>query len=134
MSFFNERQLTLFDSFQLDEKEREKMDKFLMFLENLCVGRIIEESIDFDKSNCERPPYNPYNLFASIIFAFSKHSGSLWKIEESIKFDVRFMYLMNSEKPSYVTISKFLNNLVVKKQHSIYSCLVSAFIDLVKCQ
>lgn len=132
MSFFNERQLTLFDSFQLDEKEREKMDKFLMFLENSGVGRIIEESIDFDKSNGGRPPYNPYNLFASIIFAFSKHSGSLRKIEESIKFDVRFMYLMNSEKPSHVTISKFLNNSVVKKQHSIYSCLVSAFIDLTK--
>ena len=39
-----------------------------------------------------RNAYNPYRLFAAIIYAFSKHSCSLRKIEESIKFDLRFIY------------------------------------------
>ncbi len=31
-------------------------------------------------------------MFASIIYAFSKHFGSLRKIEESLKFDVKYYY------------------------------------------
>ena len=130
MPYFTTRQTNIFDSFILSEKEREKMNKYLHFLEELGVGKIIDDELDRDYPKGGRPPYNPYNLFSAIIFAFSKHSGSLRKIEESIMFDTRFMYLMNYEKPSYVSISKFLNNLVVKKQHAIYFCLVSAFIKL----
>lgn len=130
MPYFTTRQTNIFDSFILSEKEREKMDKYLLFLEESGVGKIIDDELDRDYPKGGRPPYNPYNLFSAIIFAFSKHSGSLRKIEESIMFDTHFMYLMNYEKPSYVSISKFLNNLVVKKQHAIYFCLVSAFIKL----
>ena len=47
------------------------------------------------------------------------------KIEESFKYGVRIMYLMDNENPSYAKIGEFLNNLFVKFHHKIYSLLVS---------
>ncbi|MDY5649785.1 MAG: transposase [Candidatus Enterosoma sp.] len=93
-------------------KEKEKMETFLKILELSGVGKIIEKATKKDYAGGRRS-YNPYRLFSTIIYAFSKHSGSVRKIEESINYDLRFIYLMEQERPSYVTISSFLNNVVV---------------------
>ena len=63
------------------------------------------------------------------LYAFSKHSGSLRKIEESLKFDLRFLYINNQETPSYVTLSKFLNNVVVKYFEVIFTKITSAILN-----
>ena len=99
-----------------------------MFLEDSGVGELIHQECYKDHSKGGRPPYNYYNLFAASIYAFSKHPGTLRKIEESFKYDVRFMYLMDNENPSYAKIGEFLNNLFVKLHHKIYSLLVGQFI------
>ena len=88
------------------------METFLKILELSGVGKIIEKATKKDYAGGRRS-YNPYRLFSTIIYAFSKHSGSVRKIEESINYDLRFIYLMEQERPSYVTISSFLNNVVV---------------------
>ena len=118
----------MFSSYQLNKKEEEKLNRFLMFLEDSGVGELIHQECFKDHSKGGRPPYNYYNLFAASIYAFSKHPGTLRKIEESFKYDVRFMYLMDNENPSYAKIGEFLNNLFVKFHHKIYSLLVSEFI------
>jgi len=128
MPYFNIKQLGLFSSYQLNKKEEEKLNKFLVFLENSGIGELIHQECYKDHSKGGRPPYNFYNLFAASIYAFSKHPGSLRKIEESMIYDVRFMYLMENETPSYVKIGEFLNNLFVKFHHKIYAMLVSQFI------
>ena len=128
MPYFTTKQLGLFSSYQLSKKEEEKLNKFLMFLENSGVGELIHQECYKDHSKGGRPPYNYYNLFAASIYAFSKHPGTLRKIEESFKYDVRFMYLMDNENPSYAKIGEFLNNLFVKFHHKIYSLLVGQFI------
>lgn len=120
MPFFTVFQDHLFPTAELDRGEREKIDTFLRLLEESGVGEIIYKETNKDRSLGGRNSYNPYRLFAAIIYAFSKHSGSLRKIEESIKFDLRFIYLLNQETPSYVTISKFLNNVVVKHFEAIF--------------
>lgn len=89
-----------------------KLDTFLLILEKSGVASIIRKAISKDTGS-GRKPYNPHRLFASIVYGFSKHSGSVRLLEESLKFDLRFIYLMEQERPSYVTISKFLNNIVV---------------------
>ena len=104
------------------------MNRFLLFLEDSGVGELIHQECYKDHSKGGRPPYNYYNLFAASIYAFSKHPGTLRKIEESFKYDVRFMYLMDNENPSYAKIGEFLNNLFVKFHHIIYSLLVNQFI------
>lgn len=128
MPYFTTKQLGLFSSYQLNKKEEEKLNRFLLFLENSGVGKIIYQECYKDHSKGGRPPYNYYNLFAASIYAFSKHPGTLRKIEESFKYDVRFMYLMDNENPSYAKIGEFLNNLFVKFHHIIYSLLVNQFI------
>lgn len=129
MSFFTVFQDRLFPTAELSKGEREKIDIFLKLLEDSGVGEIIYEETKKDKSLGGRSSYNPYRLFASIIYAFSKHSGSLRKIEESLKFDLRFLYINNQETPSYVTISKFLNNVVVKHFETIFSKITLAILN-----
>ena len=123
MPYFTIFQEQLFPTAELSRGEKEKLDNFLRILEESGVGDIIHNELNLDKGIGGRTPYNPYRLFAAIIYAFSKHSGSLRKIEESIKFDLRFIYLLNQETPSYVTISKFLNNIVVKHYEDIFSAI-----------
>ncbi|MBO5681109.1 MAG: transposase [Lentisphaeria bacterium] len=45
-----------------------------------------------------------------------------------MKFDTRFMYLMEQKVPSYSTISMFCNNIVVARQKKVFSCIVEAII------
>ena len=127
MPYFIMKKVFLFPSFDISEKERLKLDTFLLILEESGVGSIIRNAISKDTIS-GRKPYNPYRLFASIIYGFSKHSGSVRSLEESLKFDLRFIYLMEQERPSYVTISKFLNNVVVPHQQELFYHIILATI------
>ena len=129
MAFFTIFQQQLFSTAELPKGEKAKIDEFLQLLEISGVGEIIYQETKKDRSLGGRTSYNPYRLFASIIYAFSKHSGSLRKIEESLKFDLRFLYINNQETPSYVTLSKFLNNVVVKHFEIIFSLITFAIIN-----
>ena len=126
MAFFYPIQQSFFFSSNSRMKELPFLDDFLLFLEESGVGEIIKCEIPIYKEG--RRPYDPYKLFAAIIYGFSKHSGTLRKIEESIIYDVRFMYILGDEIPSYVTISKFLNNVVVKRQKEIFICITNQLI------
>ena len=128
MPFFTVFQDQLFSTAELSRGEREKIDSFLQVLEESGIGEIIYNETNKDKGKGGRNSYNPYRLFAAIIYAFSKHSGSLRKIEESIKFDLRFIYILNQETPSYVTISKFLNNIVVKHYNEIFTSITKTIL------
>ncbi len=128
MLYFTFFQDQLFPTAELSRAERDKIDNFLRLLEESGIGEIIYKETYKDKSLGGRSSYNPYRLFAAIIYAFSKHSGSLRKIEESIKFDLRFIYILNQQTPSYVTISKFLNNVVVKHYDFIFSSITKAIL------
>ena len=131
MSYFTTKQTYLFLSSDLPPEEKSLLDQYLEILEDSSIGKIIESKIKKD-TNVGRKSYNPYKLFATIIYAFSKHNGSIRKIEESIKFDTRFIYLMEGYTPSYVSINEFLNNVVVSSQKEIYSSIIKAIINRFK--
>lgn len=132
MPYFTIFKSNLFPSYELSVEETKKLDAFLCVLEDSGVWKIIKKETEKDSRKGGRPSYNPYRLFATIIYAFSKHSGSVRKIEESMTFDLRFIYLMEQEFPSYVTISKFLNNVVVKHHKEIFVTIVKTIIDKYK--
>ena len=127
MPYFTIEKTFLFPSFDISFEERQKLNAFLEILENSGIGPIIEECT---KKGCcaGRKPYNPHRLLASIIYGFAKHSGSVRKIEESMNFDLRFIYLMEQGRPSYATISTFLNNVVVPNQQRIFSKIIASVI------
>ena len=128
MPYFTTEKLFLFPSFDIPKKEKDKLDTFLQILEDSGISKIIKDETKND-SNAGRKSYNPYRLFASIIYGFSKHTGSVRCLEESLEFDLRFIYLMEQERPSYVTISKFLNNVVVPHQKEIYTKIIRSIIE-----
>ena len=66
----------LFSSYQLNKKEEEKLNRFLLFLENSGIGKLIYQECYKDHSKGGRPPYNYYNLFAALIYAKAKEGTS----------------------------------------------------------
>ena len=129
MPYFTIFQSYLFLSSDLNIEEKKKLNNFLSLLEESGIGKIIERELNNRESNAGRKVKEPYRLFAAIIYAFSIHSGSLRKIEESIKYDLRFIYLMNKYTPSYVTISKLLNSVAVKNCEIIFSSIMKTIIN-----
>ena len=128
MAYFTSSQGYLFLCSDIPFEEKQKLDDYLQLLEDSGVGKIIEQAIGKHSEKGGRPSYNPYRLFAAVLYAFSKHSGSLRRIEDSLKFDTRFMYLMEQKIPSYFTISRFCNNIVVARQQEVFSCIVKSII------
>ena len=128
MAYFTNFQDYLFLCSDLSSEEKQKLDNYLRILEYSGVGRIIAETVTKSIEKGGRPSHNPFRLFSAILFAFSKHSGSLRRIEDSIRFDTRFMYLMEQKAPSYSTISRFCNNVVVARQREIFSCIMKEIV------
>ena len=128
MAFFTGIQQTFNLRSDISSEEKEKMHKYLEILEESGSGEIIEKAIGKDYKKGGNPGYNPYRMYATILYAFSKHSGSVRRIEESMKYDLRFLYLMEEERPSYSTISRFCNNVVVAHQKELYSSLLKTII------
>ena len=57
--------------------------------------------------------YNPVNMLKTVLFGFmSEGYISLRKLEDSCKVNIRFMYLMNNETPSYRTFGYFINEVL----------------------
>ena len=129
MAYFTNFQDYLFLCSDLSSEEKQKLDNYLRILEYSGVGRIIAETVTKSIEKGGRPSHNPFRLFSAILFAFSKHSGSLRRIEDSIRFDTRFMYLMEQKVPSYSTISRCCNNVVVARQREIFSCIMKEIVQ-----
>ena len=133
MAYFTSSQGYLFLCSDIPFEEKQKLDDYLQLLEESRVGKIIENAIGKHSEKGGRPSYNPYRLFAAVLYAFSKHSGSLRRIEDSLKFDTRFMYLMEQKIPSYSTISRFCNNVVVHRCVDLSLGFLFCSIDLYVC-
>ena len=108
--------------------EFEKIDKFLTFLENSGVGKIIE-NVKYKNNKCKgREGYNPYNLFAMIVYCFAKFKATLRDIEDKCIFDTRVNYIMEGNIPNYTIIGDFINKYIVPNQYEIFTCLTKQII------
>ena len=109
-------------------KEFEKIDKFMEFLENSGVGKIIE-NVKYKNNKCKgREGYNPYNLFAMILYCFAKFKATLRDIEDKCIFDIRVNYIMEGKLPDHSVIGKFINKYIVPYQYEIFTCLTKQII------
>ena len=104
-------------------KEYEKIDKFMNLLENSGVAEIIK-NVKYKNKKCKgRPGYNPYNLFATIIYCFAKFKGTLRDIEDKCLFDMRVYYIMESNVPDHSIIGDFINKYIVPHQYDIFTLI-----------
>ena len=111
----------------MDDGEIQKINYFLEILEKSKVGEIIQESYKKTKP-IGRKSYDPCKLFASLLYSFAMHRGSLRDMEEFCKYDLRMWYLMEQEKPSYKTIAEFINDVIVGRRFDIFTKITSAII------
>lgn len=100
------------------------MDKFMMVLEKSGIGK----SIEGKSTKLGRSGYNVYNLVATIIYCFSKFQSSLREIEELCKFDLRVMYLMEQQEPSYNVICECINKYILPYIYEIFTMITQTII------
>ena len=103
MSYFTTHETFFVIPLSTYDEELRKIDNFLILLEKSGVGEVIEKA-EYRNSPKGRKSYNPYNLFASILYLNSKRITSVRDMAESLVFDIRLSYIMEQERPSYKTI------------------------------
>ena len=123
MSYFTTSRVILFPSFTLEDKETEKLDRFLAFLEDSGVGRIISESSKGTRFGSGRPACNCCRLFAAILYGFAFDKYTLRQIEEAVTFDIRYITLMDYERVDHTTIPRFMNRTLLPNIQEIFSLL-----------
>lgn len=109
-------------------KELEKIDEYLKLLNDSNVGKYIKLSI----KNNGRNGYNPFNLFAAILFCFSESIYSLRDIEKTIKFDLRLIYIMEQEQPSHNAIKEVINKYILPYKFEIFTTITKQIINKFK--
>lgn len=104
-------------------EEYEKIDKFMKILEEFGVSKIIK-NVNLKNQICKgRIGYNSYNLFATIIYCFSKFKDTLRDIEDKCIFDLRVNYIMEGKIPNYSTICLYINNYILPYQYEIFTTI-----------
>ena len=95
----------------------DKLDPMWSFLE-------IVNSINlrrFIRSHKGNQGYNPIMMMRVILFAYMNHVYSLRAIEEKCKTDIRFMYLCQDERPSFMAFQRFISNQIKGNASDIFT-------------
>ena len=77
---------------------------------------------DIPEYTTGRLRYNPVNMLKTVLFGFMT-SGycSLRELEDNCKVNIRFMYLMDYQTPSYRTFGYFINEILQDKIENIFN-------------
>ena len=127
---FTTRRLFLFPSYTIDVQEQEKLDKYLLFLERSGVSEVLNSVHKKDYFSKGRPIYNPCHLFATILYGFAFGKGTLREIESSCRFDLRYIYLMDQEIPSFKTIANFINDYILPNQELLFYKITNSLLEM----
>ncbi|MDO4468190.1 MAG: transposase [Bacillota bacterium] len=125
---FTTRKTFLVPSFELDVEERENLDKFLLFLEESGVSKFLTLKEDKELEKGGRPSYSRHNLFATILYGFTFNSSSLRDLESSCKYDLRYFYLMEQDRPGHTSFGDFINEVIVPNRREIFHLITSQII------
>ena len=119
----------LVPSYRCNE-EFNKIDKFLGILEKSGVGNLINTIHILNKTSLVgRKGYNPFNMFAMIVYCFSKYKSTLREIEQLCVFDLRVIYIMDQQMPTYKVICEFINKYIVPYQYEIFTMITKTIIE-----
>jgi len=123
MPYFNTGKTFLVPSFDLEAKERERIERFLALLDNSGVGKIIGKYIKNNTPKGGRPGYNYYHLFAAIVYGFAFTRCTLRELADACRHDLRFIFLMEQERPTYTKFCDFINKVIVPNEEEIFSLI-----------
>ena len=123
MNKFTTKQGVLFYSYTTQEEEKQKLDRYLRLLESSGVGKILQKHET--RAVTGRPQYNVYSMFATVLYGFANGCWSLRQLEECCRYDIRFMYLMDNETPSYVGFCNFINTVIKPDADQIFAAVTA---------
>ena len=100
---------------------------FDRFMEGIELQKYLKK---VPKHKVGRLRYNPVNMLKTVLFGFMD-SGycSLRELEDSCKVNLRFMYLMDREKPSYRTFGYFINEILNESVEEIFADINRAIFE-----
>ncbi|MBR3250104.1 MAG: transposase [Erysipelotrichaceae bacterium] len=129
---FTTRKTFLVPSFDLDAKEEEKMDRFLYVLEKSKIAELFpfKDETGIDKGG--RPHYSYYDMLATILYGFAFGSPTLRDLETSCRYDLRYFYLMQQERPGHSLFGIFINDFILSNRKEIFKRITSAIIEELK--
>ncbi len=67
-----------------------------------------------------RHDYNPEAILHLILFGYTENIRSLRKLEQACRNDIRFMYIGNSIKPSFMTFQRFIEDKLTESIDYIF--------------
>jgi transposase len=123
MSYFNTKRLFLVPSFDIEVQEQEKIERFLTLSDNSEVANIISKYINNNTSKGGRSGYNYYRLFATIIYGFTFTKCTLRELADACKYDLRFIFLMEQERPRHTKFCDFINRIIVPNEEEIFALI-----------
>lgn len=127
MTNFTTRNTFLIPSFDLDIKEREKIDRFLYILEKSNVAELFNNNCYTSKGG--RPAYSDYDLFASVLYGFAFNNPTLRNLEDACKYDLRYIYMMQQNRPGHSIFGNFINEVIVPNNDLIFHNVTNAILQ-----
>ena len=95
----------------------------VMIFDRLMEEINIEQYLKAPAENkAGRRGYNSVKMLKTVLFGFMDEGYiSLRKLEENCRVNLRYMYLMEDEKPSYHTFGDFINNELAGSIENIFN-------------
>ena len=92
---------------------------FDRFMEEMDLEKYLK---GIPKHYTGRLRYNPVSMLKTVLFGFMTNGYiSLRELEDSCKVNLRFMYLMDHEPPSYRTFGYFINEVLGDSIEEIFN-------------
>ena len=123
MPYFNTGRLFLVPSFDIEAQEQGKIERFLALLDDSGVAEIVSRYIKNDTPKGGRPGYNYYHLFATVLYGFAFTRCTLRELADACRYDLRFICLMEQERPAYTKFCDFINKVIVPNEEEIFSLI-----------
>ena len=128
MEYFSIHEQFLFVSFDIDVKEREKLDQYLSILKESGVEKFFKSSEVHGIDPGGRPGFKQDDLFATILYGFAFGKGTLRELESSCRYDLRYIYLMEQQRPTYVVFCNFINSVILPNINEIFAMITATLI------
>jgi len=91
-------------------------------MEEIEIGKYLKPE---QTSNTGRPGYNRVNMLKTILFGFMDTGYvSLRELEDRCKVNIRYMYLMDNQTPSYRAFGYFINDELLDSVERIFQAVM----------
>lgn len=91
-------------------------------MEEIEIGQYLKPE---PSSNIGRPGYNRVNMLKTILFGFMDTGyASLRELQDRCKVNLRYMYLMDNQTPSYRAFGYFINEELSDSVESIFKAVM----------